>query len=93
MTEHSKVCFERSCRVKNANRFHRKYKKYWYKYTQDIACKQFLNKHIGNAKPAISLIKSKLFDLEKEKYNTLLYWDQYVRGNCGNKLKTYVYII
>jgi hypothetical protein len=30
-----------------------------------------------------------LFELEKEKWKYMLVRDQSVRGNCGNKLKTY----
>jgi hypothetical protein len=37
------------------------------KLVKDIDCEYLMNEHIGNAKPAISLIESKLFELEKEK--------------------------
>jgi hypothetical protein len=48
-----------------------------------------VNEHIGNAKPAISLIESKLFELEKEKWKYTLVSDPSVSGNCGNKHRTY----
>jgi hypothetical protein len=56
---------------------------------QDSHCEYLMNGHIGKAKPAISLIDSKLFESEKEKWKHMLVRDQSVGGKCGNKLRTY----
>jgi len=56
---------------------------------QNINCIELLNHASGYSKPVINYIEDVLFDVEKLKWKALLDRNTSIRGNGGNKLRTY----
>lgn len=59
------------------------------KLLKDINSNHILEANIGNAKPTISMLESKLMEIETNKWKLLLERENAIRGNGGNKLRTY----